>query len=156
MAAASVFLVCLAFWVVLSGHFAVLHLALALVASAAVALANRDIEMVSHFLRATPAFLAYLPWLLKQIAVANVQVARIVLDPALPIDPVVIRFTAPLSKDVALMTLGNSITLTPGTITLDVEGSEFVVHALTGRAGTELVEGPMAWRVAQVFGDSGP
>jgi multicomponent Na+:H+ antiporter subunit E len=156
MAAVSVFLACLAFWVVLSGHFTALNLVLALLSSAAVTFLNRDIEAVSRLLRVAPAFLGYLPWLLKEIVVANLQVARVVLDPALPIDPVVVRFKAPLSQDLALMTLGNSITLTPGTITLDVEGREFVVHALTTRAGADLVEGSMAQRVGRVFGDSAP
>jgi multicomponent Na+:H+ antiporter subunit E len=156
MAAVSVFLACLAFWVVLSGHFTALNLVLALLSSAAVTFLNRDIEAVSRLLRVAPAFLGYLPWLLKEIVVANLQVARVVLDPALPIDPVVVRFKAPLSQDLALMTLGNSITLTPGTITLDVEDREFVVHALTTRAGADLVEGSMAQRVGRVFGDSAP
>jgi multicomponent Na+:H+ antiporter subunit E len=156
MAIASVFLACLGLWIVLSGHFTVLNVTLALLSSGAVAAMNRDIEAVSPLLRVAPAFLAYVPWLLKEIVVANLQVAKLVLDPALPIDPVVVRFKAPLSQDLALMTLGNSITLTPGTVTLEVEGREFVVHALTARAGADLVGGSMAQRVGRVFGDTGP
>jgi len=64
-----------------------------------------------------------------------------------------LRFRPPLSGDLAQTLLGNSITLTPGTITLDIEGDEFVVHALTARAGTDLVEGSMAARVKAVFSE---
>lgn len=64
--------------------------------------------------------------------VANVQVARLVLDPRLPIDPVVVRYEAPFSGDLAITTLGNSITLTPGTVTLDVAGRALVAALSLG------------------------
>lgn len=150
------FAVCLAFWVLLSGHLEPLTLTLGVVSAAGVALLNRDLETLSDLVLAAPRFAVYLPWLLKEIVVANLQVARLVLDPRLPIDPVVVRLRAPFSTDLALTTLGNSITLTPGTVTLDVEGSELTVHALT-RAGVEaLLEGSMARRVGWVFRTPGP
>ena len=146
-----VFVACLVFWLVLSGHFGALEIGLGIVSAAVVAVTNRDLDVLGPLLRVTPRFLAYLPWLMKEIVLANWQVMKIVLDPRLPIDPVVGRFEAPLTGDLALTTLGNSITLTPGTITLDVEGREFVVHSLTGREAIAGCEGPMARRVARVF-----
>jgi multicomponent Na+:H+ antiporter subunit E len=75
-----------------------------------------------------------------------------VLDPRLPVDPVVVRFKTRLTSDLAVTAFANSITLTPGTVTVDVEEREFVVHALTpqtpaGFAGMER-------RVAEAFGES--
>lgn len=148
-----VFIACLLFWLVLSGHFGTLEIALGVVAAALVAVTNRDIDMLGPMLRVTPRFLAYLPWLMKEIVLANWQVMKIVLDPRLPIDPVVGRFEAPLASELALTTLGNSITLTPGTITVDVDGRELVVHSLMGREAIAGCEGPMARRVARVFGE---
>jgi len=148
-----VFAVCFLFWLLLSGHYSPFYLALGVLSAAAVAIVNRDEESVSDLLRAFPRLAVYVPWLLKEIVVANLQVARIILHPRLPIDPVVLRFRPPLSGDLAQTLLGNSITLTPGTITLDIEGDEFVVHALTARAGTDLVEGSMAARVKAVFSE---
>jgi len=148
-----VFAVCFVFWLLLSGHYAPLYIALGALSAAFVALVNRDDESVSDLLRCFPRLAVYVPWLLKEIVVANLQVARIILHPRLPIDPVVLRFTPPLSGDLAQTLLGNSITLTPGTITLDIEGDEFVVHALTARAGRDLVEGSMAARVKAVFAE---
>ncbi|MGH7277505.1 MAG: Na+/H+ antiporter subunit E [Candidatus Rokuibacteriota bacterium] len=143
----------LAFWLALSWPPSPLSAALGVVAAAVVTRLNRDLDALGPLLRAGPRLALYVPWLLWQIVVANVQVARIVLHPRLPIDPVVIRFTAPLSGDLARTTLGNSITLTPGTITLDVDRATFVVHALTTQGAREVTDGRMARRVARVFAE---
>jgi multicomponent Na+:H+ antiporter subunit E len=145
-----VFSVCFVFWLALSGSAAPLHLTFGAVSSAAVAWANRDLETVSQAARISPRFLTYLPWLLKEIVVANIQVVRLVLDPRLPVDPVLVRFDTALSGDLARTTFANSITLTPGTVTLDVEGPTFVVHAVT-RAMGDLAGGAMERRIAAVF-----
>jgi multicomponent Na+:H+ antiporter subunit E len=150
-----VFSACLVLWLLLSGHFGALDFAMAMVASALVAFANRDIEGVSELLRWTPRLLAYLPWLLKEIWLANIQVVKLVLDPALPIDPVIVRAQTRFSSDIARTTLANSITLTPGTITLDIEGEDFLVHAITAGGGADVVAGGMARRVGRIFGDPG-
>lgn len=150
-----VFVVCLAFWLLLSGHYSPFYVVLGVVSAAAVAWVNRDEEDISGVVHALPRLVTYVPWLLKEIVIANLQVARIVLHPKLPIDPVVLRFTPALSSDLARTVLGNSITLTPGTVTLDLEGGEFAVHALTARAGRDLVEGAMPARVGVVFEDRG-
>ena len=152
---AMVYALCLGFWLVLSGHFDPLMLTLGAGSAAGVTWLNRDVEAVSALLRSGGRLLLYLPWLLKEIILANLQVAWIVLQPRLPIDPVVIHYTAPLSTDLGLTTFGNSITLTPGTITLDVEGSDLVVHALTLKGAEALRRGPMASRVARVFREPG-
>ena len=96
----------------------------------------------------------YAPWLAGQIVIASVQVAKVVLSPSLEIDPCVFRFGVPLPHNVARATLANSITLTPGTVTLDVRDDDYLVHALTAASieGLE-TDGPgnMKDRVARVF-----
>ena len=152
---ALVFSACLVLWILLSGHLSALDLVMGVAASGLVTFANRDIEGVSEILRWTPRLLAYLPWLLKEIWIANIQVVKLVLDPALPIDPVVVRIRTRFSSDLARTTLGNSITLTPGTITLDVDGEDFLVHAITAAGGADVAAGGMARRVGGIFGDPG-
>jgi multicomponent Na+:H+ antiporter subunit E len=148
----TLFVVCFALWLVLSCHWDVMHLLFGATASALVARLNRDDEVLSAVVRALPRLAWYLPWLLVEIARANLAVVRIVLDPRLPVDPVVIRFPLPVRGDLAVTTLANSITLTPGTITLDVEGDEMVVHALAPVSREEL-EVTFGGRVARVFGE---
>jgi multicomponent Na+:H+ antiporter subunit E len=147
-----VFLGCFGLWLVLSGHPTPLHLAQGLIASAFVAYFNRDVEAISSAMRSVPRFLGYLPWLLKEILVANVQVVRIVIDPSLPTNPVLLRVPTRLSSDLAVTTFANSITLTPGTITVDVADGALLVHSLTAQK-PEAFAG-MEHRVAEVFGDT--
>ncbi|MBI2219004.1 MAG: Na+/H+ antiporter subunit E [Candidatus Rokubacteria bacterium] len=151
-----VFAIYFLLWLLLSGHFGPIEVGLGIVASAAVWMFTRDFEAWSSVLRVAPRFMAYLPWLLKEIVLANFQVARVVLDPRLPIDPTVVPFRVPFHDDLTIATLANSITLTPGTVTLDVEGQELTVHSLLGPEAVAVCQGPMARRVGRVFGERMP
>ncbi|HYE90841.1 MAG TPA: Na+/H+ antiporter subunit E [Terriglobales bacterium] len=154
-AALTVFVTCVVLWFLLAGHFAVADLVMAVVASALVTALNRDLEQLSEVFRHARGLLAYLPWILREIWVANIQVLKLVLDPRLPIDPVLVRVPARFSSDLARTVFANSITLTPGTITIEAGPDEFLVHALTRAAADDLVAGGMARRVGRVFGDPG-
>jgi len=81
--------------------------------------------------------------LLWQIVLANIQVARILLSRKMPLQPVVVTFNPGLSSDLSKTVLANSITLTPGTLTLAVEGDEFTVHTLTLSAAQDVVDWPL-------------
>ena len=96
-------------------------------------------------------FVTYVPWLGIQVAVASLPVALVVLHPRLPIQPRLVRIRAPFPHTLAKLTFANSITLTPGTVTLDVAGDDFLVHSLTESGGQELEEGTMANRVSSLF-----
>jgi multicomponent Na+:H+ antiporter subunit E len=76
-------------------------------------------------------FWLYLPWLMKEIFVANVAVAKVILHPKLPISPITVIFHGSQKTDIGRFIYANSITLTPGTITTGVEGQDFEIHALT-------------------------
>jgi multicomponent Na+:H+ antiporter subunit E len=154
-AALVVFLAGLALWWLLSDRYTLVSLLMAVGSAALVAWLNVERQALTDVLPATARLVPYTAWLLKEIVVANIQVARVILDPRLPIDPVLLRLPTPLASDVALTTLGNSITLTPGTITLEAEGSTLVVHALTRQAADGLAEGAMVRRVAHVWREGG-
>lgn len=139
-----------ALWVVLSGMFDAFHLAIGAAAAATVAgLAHplmvvrgsrqRDERLVHLALLPWYRLVWYTVWLLREIAVANWQVLRIVLHPRLPIRPALVRFRSSLRTDLGVTTLANSITLTPGTVTVLVDEGEFVIHALV--AGEPVVAG---------------
>ncbi len=76
-------------------------------------------------------FAGYLAWLIKEIFLANVNVARIILKPNMPISPIMVPFKATQKSDLGRMIYANSITLTPGTITTGTDGKMFRIHALT-------------------------
>ena len=96
-------------------------------------------------------FTAYVPFLLWEITKANLQVAYIVLHPSLPINPSMERIVPALPRGLPVTTLANSITLTPGTVTVDVREREFYVHALSGGAREGLYDGTLERAVRFVF-----
>ena len=98
-------------------------------------------------------FILYLPWLIYQIYLANLHVVYLVWHRGMPIDPKIIRFKTKLESDLALVTLANSITLTPGTITLDIRDGEYYVHALSKKVADDLLTGDMQNRVAKIYGE---
>lgn len=142
-------------WLLLSGHYEALLIAFGLVSCIVVVLIATRMDVVDHEsfpVHLTGRSLTYVPWLLKEIAKANFDVARIILDPRLPISPRTARFRGTQRTDLGRVIYANSITLTPGTITTGVYGDEFEIHALTRAAldGTE--QGEMDRRVSQLEG----
>jgi multicomponent Na+:H+ antiporter subunit E len=94
----------------------------------------------------------YIPWLLWQIILANIDVAKRVWSPTLRINPQMIKVKHDLATPYGLATFANSITLTPGTVTVAVEDGELEIHALSDEAAQDLLGGEMHRRVKQVEG----
>lgn len=162
------FILLLAVWLLLSGHYDVTHISMGIFSCLVVVVLNlrlrkyyfyeeeiteakeklRDIYPARvHFLRV----LYYIPWLIWQIVVASLQVAYAVLSPKMPIDPALIRFKTKLPNVGSKVILGNSITLTPGTITIQVKGDEFLVHALMDVSSTGIINGTLPTEVAKLY-----
>ena len=101
-----------------------------------------------------PRLLAYVPWLTLEIVKSNVDVARRILSPGPPpIAPRIIRVKARPRTEVAQVIFANSITLTPGTVSIDVDGGEVLVHALHADAAEGVLEGTMNRKCAEFEGD---
>lgn len=77
-----------------------------------------------------PLYLAYLAVLLKEIVLANLSAAKLILSRREVVEPVIVRFKTSLKSEVSKVVLANSITLTPGTITVSLVEDELVVHCL--------------------------
>jgi multicomponent Na+:H+ antiporter subunit E len=106
---------------------------------------------LSRILVQSARMLVYAAYLLWEITKANFQIAYVVLHPSLPIDPKVVDFRAAVWGDTPVTTLANSITLTPGTLTVDVTDRSFVVHSLTRGAREDLFDGGLERAVRFVF-----
>lgn len=148
-------LILFAFWALLSGKFDIFHLTLGAVCSTVAAYLFHDLLFVNvrvgDIRIVAWRFINYIPWLLKQILLANIHVASLVLRPRMPINPQILTFKTKLETDISCVTLANSITLTPGTITVDIRDGVFYVHALSQRVADELNAGEMEDRVAHIF-----
>jgi len=146
------FLILMLFWVTMSGMFDAFHLTLGVISCLLVAHFSHDMlfpEGEHSWWRDFLGLLIYFPYLVKEIVVANLQVAYIVLHPRMLelIDPQIIHFKTKLLRPVSRVTFAQSITLTPATITIDIDDDEFAVYSLT-RSGAESLPGEMEERVA--------
>lgn len=143
-------------WLLWSGHYTPLLLLFGAVSCTLVMLlAGRigffDVEAYAFHL--APRLPAYWLWLLKEITKANLKVAKIVLDPRLPVAPTVVSVDARDLSSIAQTVLANSITLTPGTVSIDLDRGTIEVHCLTVGSARELKDGEMLRRVATLAGD---
>lgn len=149
------FVMLFAFWALLSGKFDLFHLSLGVICTFVISYLSHDLLFanvrVGDIRVIVQRFIIYVPWLIYQIILANFHVAYLALSPKMPIDPQVMRFKTKLESDISWVTLANSITLTPGTITMDIHEGEFVVHALSQKVADDLDTGEMEDKVAHVF-----
>ena len=142
-------------WLLLSGHYTFFLLTLGVASTVLVlviALRMDVVDQEGHPVHLTFTALLYWPWLGWQIVKANIDVARRILAPGLPISPTVVKVKASQKSEVGKVMYANSITLTPGTISMRLEGDEIEVHALTREAAEELRQGEMDRRVSAVEG----
>ena len=154
------FVIMLIFWIILSGMFDAFHLTLGVISCLLVA--NFSGKMLFESLRVEVrtrqvfGMLAYGPWLLWEIVLSSLQVAYIVLHPQMldKMDPQLIRFKTKLKSNFARVTFAQSITLTPGTITVSLQNDEMTVYALTRRAAASL-PGEMERRIARALEPEG-
>ena len=112
----------------------------------------RVVDAEAHPIDIAGRLLLYVPWLLWAIVKANLDVARRILTFRLPISPRLIRVKASQKSDLGQVIYANSITLTPGTVSVDLQDGTILVHALTRECAEDLQEGEMDRRVAALEG----
>jgi multicomponent Na+:H+ antiporter subunit E len=145
-------------WIVLSGKFEPLLLWLGAISSFFVAFYFYDLlfpALEANYAGIFLRFIGYIPWLLWEIMKANLHLLYLAFHPRMIelIDPHIITFKTNLKSDIAITTLANSITLTPGTITVTATSEGvFTVHAID-RSSAEALPGTMLEKVARVFGE---
>jgi len=143
-------------WILWSGYLKPLLLGLGIFSSILVVYLDYRMRLKdTHFLdgRFLLRLVRYWGWLAGEVLRSSLDVTRIVLSPKLPISPTVAEFKTrcTLATDRAL--LGNSITLTPGTLTIQIADGHFVVHALTEAGARDILAGEMDRRVAALRED---
>ncbi len=146
-----------AFWLLLSGHYTGLLITFGVLTCLGIlALAHRMgvVDEEGHPVHLALSGLMYWPWLLLEIAKSAWGVTRLILNPSLPISPTIIKIKATQKTRVGVNIFANSITLTPGTISVELEANTITVHAITAGGAEELNEGGMDRRVTAFEGAS--
>jgi multicomponent Na+:H+ antiporter subunit E len=144
-------------WLLLSGHgtdplllgLGAASVVLTLVLSLRMGVVDREGHPVHLAVRG----LLYWPWLIKEIVLANIDVAKAILGLTDDVRPSVFTIKASQTSDLGKAIYANSITLTPGTVTIALDGDEMTIHALTPGAAEGLATGEMDRRVTQVEGE---
>jgi multicomponent Na+:H+ antiporter subunit E len=143
------------FWLALSGHYTTMLVAAGLASAVLCALAARRLRMLDvsgHPVHLLARVLSYHPWLVAEMLKSAWRVTKIVLHPRLPISPTITTVKASQATAAGIATYANSITLTPGTLTLGVSEGELVIHALTRADAIALEAGEMDRRVTRFEG----
>lgn len=155
------FVLLMGIWAAFSGLFDPFHLSLGVISCALVSLISTRIlfpdrslpfpVLIARFFR----FLGYLGWLIKEIVFANIHVFYLAIIPGgiRHLDPELVRIKVKLQGETARYLLANSITLTPGTVSVKIEGQNLLVHSIS-RKTTEGLKGDMEVRIARVFGET--
>jgi multicomponent Na+:H+ antiporter subunit E len=155
--ALAMFITLLVFWLALSGRLDPLFIVLGVVSAAGSTwLGVRTLESVLGRADEVPRIhlwylLTFVAWLITRIPPAGLTIARVVIDPTRPPRPGVVRFHTSLPGPAARTILATAITIVPGTITVNVEGSEFTVHAFTPEAVVDLATAEVQARIARIF-----
>lgn len=139
------------FWLLLSGIYTAFLVAAGLACALAVVVFAQRMDVIDHeghpVHLAPRALLRYWPWLLKEIVKSAWEVSLIILQPRLPISPTLVRVKSTQKTDLGRTVFANSITLTPGTVSVEVGDGEILVHALTRSGADSLAAGDMDGRV---------
>jgi multicomponent Na+:H+ antiporter subunit E len=143
------------FWVASSGHYTPV-LVTAGIASVALcvlaAVRMRVVDREGHPIELFWGAVTYYPWLIREIAKSAWSVTKIILHPRLSISPTVTIVRASQKTEAGVATYANSITLTPGTVTVGVNGRDLTVHALVREGALDLEGGGMDRRVSRFEG----
>ena len=157
--AVSLALVLSILWLLLSGHFEPLLLGLGVVSVVTVVAVAHRMDVIDHEghpVHLTWRAILYWPWLLWEIVKANIDVAKAIVQGEMPIEPTVMNVKCTQKSELGQVVYANSITLTPGTVTIAVLGDTLHVHALTPGAREGLETGEMDRRVTAVEGHAPP
>ena len=154
-----VFCLLLVTWVAFSGKFDAFHLGLGVLSSLLVTVISQDLlyhdrgKGIRTRLIEAWRFVRYLPWLIWEVVLANVHVLKLAMTQAgqAEMSPRVVTFETILKTDFAKFILANSITLTPGTITMLIRGDVFHVHTMSQYLEDDLLKGLIERKVAEIF-----
>ena len=137
-------------WLLLSESFGGLRMGIGVVVAFGVAWLNTERSSTRSSIRGWRMFW-YFPWLVGRILQSGFHLSLLILHPALPIDPKMIRHRTKLQDDGSIVLLGNSITLTPGTITVEVESQDLVVHAMDDTSADDVTSRRIEQRIDGLF-----
>lgn len=152
----TLFALLFAVWILLSGHYTPLLLSLGVLSCFLAVYLSHRMDVVDHEghpFHIYPRLLSYLPWLTYETIKSNIAVAKIILSKDVEVAPRMFTVSATQKGDVGKTIFANSITLTPGTMSLTIDDDKILVHSIDKATADDLLTGEMDRRVTQLVGD---
>ncbi|KHF25816.1 Na+/H+ antiporter subunit E [Solemya velum gill symbiont] len=152
----SLFITLSVIWLLLSGHTNPLLLSLGLASVILTVIIDHRMDVVDqegNRISYPPRLITYIPWLAWETIKSNITVAKLILDPKMPIRPNIFTVKASQPGELGKTIYANSITLTPGTVSMSVDGDEILVHAIDQGTADDLLTGEMDRRVTRISGE---
>ena len=140
-------------WLLFSGIYVPLLLFFGVASCALIVWIAHRMDVVDHEghpIHLAWRFIGYWVWLSIEIIKSNIDVAKRILDPKMPIDPVVIEVEAKQPSELGQVIYANSITLTPGTVSIRIANDSILVHALSSSLAADIQTGEMGRRVTAI------
>ncbi|MDF1756496.1 MAG: Na+/H+ antiporter subunit E [Verrucomicrobiales bacterium] len=151
-----VFLLLMITWVIFSGLMDGFHLTLGLIScfivtwmSSDLIFQNRRLSMLVR-MKQIVSLILYLGWLFWQVVLSNVHLLKLAFSGSKAHEPQIVKYESKLETDFEKFMLANSITLTPGTVTVKIIGQTYYIHAISDVAASGL-DGEMERRIAKIF-----
>lgn len=141
-------------WLMISGKYDLAHLVLGIMVSCGVAWLNTGYPHSPFHNFPWVRQILYAPWLFLRIIESSLHLTKLILSPSLPIKPKFITYRSHLKQQGAIVLLGNSLTLTPGTITVEINGNQLLVHSIDEASCEDLTSGRMERKIAVDFQDN--
>lgn len=140
-------------WLLLSGHYSPLILVFGLISVVIVVAIALRMDVLDHEalpIHLTRHFPGYWLWLGGEIVKANIDVAKRIWSPSLPISPTLYLLKTSQPGELGQVIYANSITLTPGTVSVSLNDGKILVHAIAREVGDDLADGEMDRRVTRI------
>lgn len=140
-------------WLLLSGYFEILLIGLGISSVVLVVWITHRMDVLDHEkhpIHLNYRLLLYLPWLVKEIVIANLQVARTIISRNMPLTLSVLKVRSTQKTELGQVIYGNSITLTPGTVAIGINKDIITVHSLTLGTAFDLKSGNMDSRITNI------
>jgi len=153
------FILMMSFWLILSGYFDFFHISLGVISVITVLWFNTNLRRYVFYDENVNTksgfrvlrFFYFLIFLVWEIITSSFRIAFLIIHPQMPIKTGIIKFRTNLPNMVAKVILGNSISLTPGTVTLQIQGDEFLVHSLTNESDEAHIDHTLAVEVSKLY-----
>lgn len=154
------FLLMMGFWLILSGRYDLFHISMGIISIFTVLWFNAKLRNHNFFDEpdhknvnfSLLRLFYFIPFLVWEIISSSIRISYLIIHPQMPIKTGIIKFRTNLPNMAAKVLLGNSITLTPGTVVLQIEKDEFLVHSLTNEADVAHIDHSLAVEVAKLYG----